>query len=302
MNALKLWRKFWEGRKLAIIELENVSYAYDKSKSAQNEAISDISFKIEEGEYVGIIGHTGSGKSTLIKHLNCILKPTGGKIYIDGVDVWKDKTTVARNRQNVGLVFQYPEYQLFEETVEKDIAFGPKNLGLGPDEVRFRVSRAIKMVGLSSDLLRKNPFELSGGEKRRVAIAGVLAMNPKILVLDEPTVGLDPAGKEKILNIIKYYHRDENRTIVHVTHNMEDIARYADKVLIMNDGKILSFDSVEETFKRVSMLRSVGLDVPKIYEVFLKLKDKGFDVPLNVYTIQRALEVVKNIVERKANP
>ena len=290
------------GRKLAIIELENVSYAYDKSKSARNEAIGDVSLKIEEGEYVGVIGHTGSGKSTLIKHLNCILKPTGGKIYIDGVDVWKDKTTVARNRQNVGLVFQYPEYQLFEETVEKDIAFGPRNLGLSADEVRFRVARAIEMVGLSSSLLGKNPFELSGGEKRRVAIAGILAMDPKILVFDEPTVGLDPAGKEKILNIIKYYHRDENRTIVHVTHSMEDVARYADKVLIMNDGKILSFDFVEETFKRASMLRSVGLDVPKIYEVFLKLKDKGFDVPLNVYTIQRALEVVKNIVERKANP
>ena len=290
------------GRKLAIIELENVSYAYDKSKSARNEAIGDVSLKIEEGEYVGVIGHTGSGKSTLIKHLNCILKPTGGKIYIDGVDVWKDKTTVARNRQNVGLVFQYPEYQLFEETVEKDIAFGPRNLGLSADEVRFRVARAIEMVGLSSSLLGKNPFELSGGEKRRVAIAGILAMDPKILVFEEPTVGLDPAGKEKILNIIKYYHRDENRTIVHVTHSMEDVARYADKVLIMNDGKILSFDFVEETFKRASMLRSVGLDVPKIYEVFLKLKDKGFDVPLNVYTIQRALEVVKNIVERKANP
>ena len=181
---------------MAIIELEKVSYAYGKSKSARNEAIGDVSFKIEEGEYVGVIGHTGSGKSTLIKHLNCILKPTGGKIYINGVDVWKDKTTVARNRQNVGLVFQYPEYQLFEETVEKDIAFGPKNLGLSADEVRFRVARAIEMVGLSSSLLGKNPFELSGGEKRRVAIAGILAMDPKILVFDEPTVGLDPAGKE----------------------------------------------------------------------------------------------------------
>ena len=287
---------------MAIIELENVSYAYDKSKSAQNEAIDDISFKIEEGEYVGVIGHTGSGKSTLIKHLNCILKPTGGKIQIDGVDVWRDKATVARNRQNVGLVFQYPEYQLFEETVEKDIAFGPKNLGLSADEVRFRVARAIKMVGLSSSLLGKNPFELSGGEKRRVAIAGILAMDPKILVLDEPTVGLDPAGKEKILNIIKYYNRDENRTIVHVTHSMEDIARYADKILIMNQGKILSFDSVEETFKRVLMLRSVGLDVPKIYEVFLKLKDTGFDVPLNVYSVRKALEVVKNAVEMRAKP
>ncbi len=163
---------------MAIIELEKVSYAYGKSKSARNEAIGDVSLKIEEGEYVGVIGHTGSGKSTLIKHLNCILKPTGGKIYIDGVDVWKDKTTVARNRQNVGLVFQYPEYQLFEETVEKDIAFGPKNLGLSADEVRFRVARAIEMVGLSSSLLGKNPFELSGGEKRRVAIAGILAMDP----------------------------------------------------------------------------------------------------------------------------
>ena len=302
MNASKFWRKFWRERKLAIVELEKVSYAYGKSKAAQDEAISDISFKIEEGEYVGIIGHTGSGKSTLIKHLNCILKPTCGKLYIDGVDVWKNKATVAGNRQNVGLVFQYPEYQLFEETVEKDIAFGPKNLGLSADEVRFRVARAIEMVGLSSSLLGKNPFELSGGEKRRVAIAGILAMDPKILVLDEPTVGLDPAGKEKILNIIKYYNRDENRTVVHVTHSMEDIARYADKILIMNGGKILSFDSVEETFKRASMLRSVGLDVPKIYEVFLKLKDKGFDVPLNVYTIQRALEVVKNIVERKVKP
>ena len=185
MNASKFWRKFWRERKLAIVELEKVSYAYGKSKAAQDEAISDISFKIEEGEYVGIIGHTGSGKSTLIKHLNCILKPTCGKIYIDGVDVWKNKATVAGNRQNVGLVFQYPEYQLFEETVEKDIAFGPKNLGLSADEVRFRVARAIEMVGLSSSLLGKNPFELSGGEKRRDAIAGVLGMNIKELFFVE---------------------------------------------------------------------------------------------------------------------
>ena len=290
------------GGKLAMIELENVSYTYGKSKAAQNEVISNISFRVEAGEYVGVIGHTGSGKSTLIKHLNCILKPTRGKVYINGVDVWKDKKALAENRKNVGMVFQYPEYQLFEETVEKDIAFGPKNLGFDKDEVDLKVAQAIKMVGLSQSFLRKSPFELSGGEKRRVAIAGILAMDPKILVLDEPTVGLDPSGKEKILKIIKHYHQDENRTIIHVTHSMEDVAQYADKILIMNQGKILSFDSVEETFKRVLMLRSVGLDVPKIYEVFLKLKDTGFDVPLNVYSVRKALEVVKNAVEMRAKP
>ena len=284
---------------MAIIELKNVSHTYGKSKTTQNEAIRDISLKIDEGEYVGVIGHTGSGKSTLIKHLNCILKPTCGEIYIDGADVWKDKVALSKIRQKVGLVFQYPEYQLFEETVEKDIAFGPRNLGLSADKVAARVARAIKMVDLSKRLLKKSPFELSGGEKRRVAIAGILAMQPKILVLDEPTVGLDPFGKEKILKIIKYYHTNENRTILHVTHNMEDIARYADKILIMNDGKIQSFDSVENTFRQTSMLRSVGLDVPKIYEVFLKLREKGFDLPQNVYTIEQALEVMKNILERK---
>lgn len=284
---------------MPIIELKDVTYFYDGTNNLESRAIRNVSFSVEKGEYVGVIGHTGSGKSTLIKHLNCILRPTYGKVYIDGVDVWANKKALSKIRRKVGLVFQYPEYQLFEETVEKDIAFGPKNLGLSKEETERRVVRAAQMVDIDRNLLFKSPFEISGGEKRRVAIAGILAMEPDILVLDEPAAGLDPIGKEKILKIIEHYHKYEKRTVIHVTHSMEDIAKYADKILIMNSGEVVSYDSVENTFKDVDVLKNIGLDIPQITKVFFKLRKKGFNIPSNIYTVEDAVDIVKNILIEK---
>lgn len=284
---------------MPIIELKDVTYVYDGTDNLESRAIKNVSFAVEKGEYIGIIGHTGSGKSTLIKHLNCILKPTYGKVYIDGVDVWADKKFLSKIRRKVGLVFQYPEYQLFEETVEKDIAFGPKNLGLSKEEVERRVMRAAQMVDIDRELLFKSPFEISGGEKRRVAIAGILAMEPDILVLDEPAAGLDPIGKEKILRIIEHYHKYEKRTVIHVTHSMEDVAKYADKILIMSSGDVVSYDSVSNTFKDVDMLENIGLDIPQITKVFFKLREKGFNIPSDIYTVEDAVDIVKNILIEK---
>lgn len=284
---------------MPIIELKDVTYFYDGTNNLESRAIRNVSFSVEKGEYIGVIGHTGSGKSTLIKHLNCILRPTYGKVYIDGVDVWSDKKALSKIRRKVGLVFQYPEYQLFEETIEKDIAFGPKNLGLNKEEVERRVVRAAQMVDIDRNLLFKSPFEISGGEKRRVAIAGILAMEPDILVLDEPAAGLDPIGKEKILKIIEHYHKYEKRTVIHVTHSMEDIAKYADKILIMNSGEVVSYDSVDSTFKDVDVLKNIGLDIPQITKVFFKLRKKGFNIPSNIYTVEDAVDIVKNILIEK---
>ena len=284
---------------MPIIELKDVTYVYDGTDNLKSRAIKNVSISVEKGEYIGIIGHTGSGKSTLIQHLNCILKPTYGKVYIDGVDIWEDKKNLAKTRKKVGLVFQYPEYQLFEETVEKDIAFGPKNLGLSTQEIEKRVMKAAQMVEIDQDLLLKSPFEISGGEKRRAAIAGILAMEPEILVLDEPAAGLDPVGKEKILKIIDNFHKYEKRTVIHVTHSMEDIAKYADKILIMNDGEVVSYDSVDNTFKDVDMLQNMGLDIPQITKVLFKLRQKGFNIPSNIYTVEDAVNVVKNILIEK---
>lgn len=284
---------------MPIIELKDVTYVYDGTDNLKSRAIKNVSISVEEGEYIGIIGHTGSGKSTLIQHLNCILKPTYGKVYIDDVDIWEDKKNLAKTRRKVGLVFQYPEYQLFEETVEKDIAFGPKNLGLSTQEIEKRVMKAAQMVEIDQDLLLKSPFEISGGEKRRAAIAGILAMEPEILVLDEPAAGLDPVGKEKILTIIDNFHKYEKRTVIHVTHSMEDIAKYADKILIMNDGEVVSYDSVDNTFKDVDMLQNMGLDIPQITKVLFKLRQKGFNIPSNIYTVEDAVNVVKNILIEK---
>ncbi len=284
---------------MPIIELKDVTYFYDGTNNLESRAIRNVSFSVEKGEYIGVIGHTGSGKSTLIKHLNCILRPTCGKVYIDGVDVWSDKKILSKIRRKVGLVFQYPEYQLFEETIEKDIAFGPKNLGLNKEETERRVMRAAQMVEIDRNLLFKSPFEISGGEKRRVAIAGILAMEPDILVLDEPAAGLDPMGKEKILKIIEHYHKYEKRTVIHVTHSMEDIAKYADKILIMNSGEVVSYDSVDNTFKDVDMLKNIGLDIPQITKVFFKLRKKGFNIPSNIYTVEDAVDIVKNILIEK---
>jgi len=252
--------------------------------------VDDVSLTIEEGEFVGVIGHTGSGKSTLIQHFNGLLKPTSGRILIGDRDMWADPKKIREFRFQVGLVFQYPEYQLFEETVAKDIAFGPTNMGLSPQEVQLRVQEAARFVGLRTDKLEKSPFELSGGQKRRVAIAGVMAMNPKVLILDEPTAGLDPRGRDKVLGEIKQYHKAQGNTVLLVSHSMEDIARYADRVLVMNKGKVAMFDTTQKVFARSEELAAMGLAVPQISRICRGLAARGLNIDSNCYTIEQAVK------------
>ena len=247
---------------------------------------------------MGLIGHTGSGKSTLIQHLNGLLKPTSGKIYIGGEDLWANPKDIRRFRFKVGLVFQYPEHQLFEETVRRDIAFGPKNMGLSEEEIEARVMEAAKHTGLTEEYLEKSPFELSGGEKRRVAIAGVLAMRPEVLILDEPTAGLDPKGREFILSEIKAYHENTGATVILVSHSMEDVARFASHVLIMNHSKAVMFGETREIFKRVDELCEIGLEVPQISRVFAKLRENGANVPESVLTVAEAKEAVLKLLKK----
>jgi len=275
---------------LAILKTEHLSYLYSPGTPFEKAAVSDLDLEIEEGEFVGIIGHTGSGKSTLIQHFNGLLRPTEGCVYLNGEDIWADKKKIRQVRFQVGLVFQYPEYQLFEETIYKDIAFGPTNMGMSPDEIRQAVYEAMEFVGLSADLAEKSPFELSGGQKRRVAIAGVLAMRPKVLILDEPTAGLDPKGRDRILSQLKRYHEKTGTTILLVSHNMEDIAKYATKALVMNHAKLFAYDTVEAVFSRSAELEALGLSVPQITGVFHKLREAGFDVCDNVYTMDYAVK------------
>ena len=261
-----------------IIKVEHLSYVYNPGLPTAVTALDDVSFTVEEGDFVGIIGATGSGKSTLITHMNGLNKPTSGKIYIDGRDLWADPEKIRDFRFLTGLVFQYPEYQLFEETCYKDIAFGPKNMGLDPA------------------LLERSPFELSGGQKRRVAVAGVMAMKPRILVLDEPAAGLDPEGRDDILSEVKEYHKKTGTTVLLVSHSMEDIAKYANRVLVMSNKKIAMYDTVEKVFARAPELLELGLSVPQVTKIFLKLREMGVDVPADVYTIPYA---VKTLLEAK---
>ncbi len=280
-----------------MIKTEGLSYIYSAGTPYEHRALSDVNIEIEKGSFVGLIGHTGSGKSTLIQHLNGLIKPTAGKIYIDGEDLWANPKDIRRFRFKVGLVFQYPEHQLFEETVYKDIAFGPKNMGLSESDIDLRVHEAAKLTGLTEDYLNKSPFELSGGEKRRVAIAGVLAMHPEVLILDEPTAGLDPKGREFILSEIKSYHEKYGATIILVSHSMEDVARFASHVLIMNRSKVAMFGETREVFKRVDELCEMGLEVPQISRVFSKLSEKGIAVPSSVLTVDEAKEAVLNLLK-----
>ncbi|WP_040198189.1 energy-coupling factor transporter ATPase [Candidatus Soleaferrea massiliensis] len=273
---------------MEIIKTEHLSYVYNQNTPYEKVAVDDLNLSIEEGEFVGIIGHTGSGKSTLIQHFNALLRPTSGKIYIDGQDMWENEKEIRKFRFQVGLVFQYPEYQLFEETVYKDIAFGPKNMGMDEQQIDRRVREAAGFVGLKEKHLEKSPFELSGGQKRRVAIAGVLAMDPQVLILDEPTAGLDPYGRDRILNQISLYHRAQKKTILLVSHSMEDIAKYCTKVLVMNQSKVFLYDTVEKVFAHVEELREIGLAVPQITQVFYDLKARGFHLNDNVYTVEKA--------------
>src|SRR5699024_1545546 len=286
-----------EGSMASIIKAEHLSYVYNPGMPGAVTALDDVSFEVEEGDFVGIIGATGSGKSTLIGHMNGLNKPTSGKIFIDGRDVWADPSKIRDFRFLTGLVFQYPEYQLFEETCYKDIAFGPRNMGLEEKEIDRRVREAARFVGLDEALLSRSPFELSGGQKRRVAVAGVMAMEPRILVLDEPAAGLDPEGRDSILSAIKRYHKDTGTTVLLVSHSMEDIARYADKVLVMAQKHVAMYDTVERVFARAEELLALGLSVPQVTKIFLKLREMGIDVPADVYTIPYA---VKKIVEAKA--
>lgn len=283
---------------MSIIKTEHLTYTYSVGTPFQKTAIDDISLEIEEGQFVGVIGHTGSGKSTLIQHFNGLVKPTSGKVYIDGQNIWGEGVKIRDVRFKAGLVFQYPEYQLFEESVYKDIAFGPKNMKLDEAEIDKRVREAAAFVGLKEHHLEKSPFELSGGQKRRVAIAGVLAMRPKLLILDEPTAGLDPKGRDRILGQIREYHEQEKNTVLLVSHSMEDVAKYCKKLLVMNQAKIFMYDDVDAVFSHVEEIRHMGLSVPQISRIFMGLAADGYPVPSNVYTVEYAKKVLlKTIAE-----
>lgn len=275
-----------------IIETKKLTHIYSAGTPFERGALKDVDFTAYEGEYLGIIGHTGSGKSTLTQHLNALLKPTSGQVLFKGTDIWSDPKITRRTRFQVGLVFQYPEYQLFEETIYKDIAFGPRNMGLDEKEIDRRVREAAYFVGLRDDQLDKSPFELSGGQKRRVAIAGVIAMEPKVLILDEPTAGLDPVGVEEILGNIRDYHKAHNATIILVSHSMEEVARTVDRLVVVNDGVIPFRGTPEEVFRHGPELEAMGLGVPQMTRVFNRLKAMGVGMDESVYTIEQAKKAI----------
>ena len=271
-----------------ILEIKNLNHIYSAGTPFEHVALKDVSFAVERGEFIGVIGHTGSGKSTLMQHLNGLLKPTSGQILLDGKDIWSDKKLTRQSRFRVGLVFQYPEYQLFEETVYKDIAFGPKNMGLSDEEIDRRVREAASFVGLTDAQLEVSPFDLSGGQKRRVAIAGVIAMEPEVLILDEPTAGLDPEGREGVLQNIETYRKAKNATIMMVSHSMGDVARLANRLLVMNNATLAMDGTPNEIFEHAQELLDMGLDIPEITRLFLKLQNMGIPVH-QVYTIDQAV-------------
>ena len=278
----------------SILEVKNLNYIYSVGTPFEHKALDNISFSVEPGEFIGIIGHTGSGKSTLMQQLNGLLKPTSGQVLLDGADIWSDKKLTRQARFRVGLVFQYPEYQLFEETVYRDIAFGPKNMGLSEQEIDRRVREAAGFVGLTPEQLDVSPFDLSGGQKRRVAIAGVIAMEPEVLILDEPTAGLDPVGRSEILGNIEAYRRARNATIMMVSHSMEDVARLTDRLLVMNGSRLAMDGTPAEVFTHAEELVSMGLNIPQVTQVFLHLQKLGLDVA-NVYTIEQAVSEIKRL-------
>lgn len=275
-----------------IIKAENLTYTYNAGMPDEHTAIKDISFEVPPHSFLGVIGPTGCGKSTLITHFNGLYKPTSGKIYIDGQDMWENPKDIRRFRFMTGLVFQYPEYQLFEETVAKDIAFGPKNMELDEAEIARRVHMAAHFCGITSEMLKASPFDLSGGQKRRVAIAGVLAMKPRLLVLDEPAAGLDPEGRDTILGQIYDYHKETGTSVVLVSHSMEDVAKYADRVLVLKQGGIAMYDDTPKVFARAQELLDLNLSVPQITQVFLRLKQMGVDIDTDIYTVKYAAETV----------
>ncbi|MFR5265677.1 energy-coupling factor transporter ATPase [Clostridium sp.] len=280
------------------IKVENLTHIYMPKSPFEKVALDNINFEIEDGDFVALIGHTGSGKSTLIQHLNGLLKATSGNIIVDNIDLNDKKTKLSDIRKKVGLVFQYPEYQLFEETIEKDIEYGPRNLGLEQEEITTRVKRAMEMVGLDYEKYKDlSPFELSGGQKRRVAIAGVIAMEPKVLILDEPTAGLDPHGRDEILAQIKKLHEQYKMTVILVSHSMEDVAKIANRVIVMNKGKIALDGTVAEVFKEIDTLENIGLAVPQVTYLIKALRDKGFDISDDIFTIEDAKNALVKILK-----
>ncbi len=283
-----------------VLEVKNLQHTYSIGTPFEHTALKNVSFSVERGEFIGVIGHTGSGKSTLMQHLNGLLKPTGGTVLLDGKDIWSDKKLTRQSRFRVGLVFQYPEYQLFEETVYQDIAFGPKNMGLKQEEVDRRVRDAAALVGLTEQQLEVSPFDLSGGQKRRVAIAGVIAMEPEVLILDEPTAGLDPEGREEVLSNIDTYRKTRNATVMMVSHSMNDVARLADRLLVMNGAEIAMDGTPAEVFARADELLVMGLDIPEVTRLFMRLQEMG--LPVNrVYTREQAVAELRRLKEGSAH-
>ena len=283
------------------IETKNLTYKYSVGTPFETTAVNDVSICIEQGEFVGVIGHTGSGKSTLIQHLNGLLKPTSGEILINGRNIWSKDVNIKDIRFEAGLVFQYSEYQLFEETVYKDIAFGPKNMGLSDEQIDRCVKKAAEQMGLDEELLDRSPFDLSGGQKRRVALAGVIAMEPKILILDEPAAGLDPAGRDRVLEEISSYHKQSGTTILLISHSMEDIVKYANKVLVMNKGELFCYENVDKVFSMSDELQAIGLDVPQITKLAQLLRENGIDIGKDIYTVERAKERLLKIIKGNAD-
>lgn len=284
---------------MEIIKIENLNHIYSKGTPFEKKALDSINIKINKGEFIGLIGHTGSGKSTLVQHLNGLLKASEGRVIVDGRELFKDKLDMSKIREKVGLVFQYPEYQLFEETIFKDISYGPKNMGLSQEEIERRVDFSMEAVGLSLDLKDKSPFDLSGGQKRRVAIAGILAMKPEVLVLDEPTAGLDPKGRDEILDEIYSLYKNTEITIIIVSHSMDEIAKFATRIIVMNKGKVFLDGKPEEVFMHYDELKKVGLGVPESTKIMRQLHEKGINVKLNCITIDEAYKEIERIIGGK---
>lgn len=283
----------------SILELKNLSFVYGQGTPFEKRAVDNVNLSINKGEFVGIIGHTGSGKSTLVQMLNGLIKPTEGQVLFDGEDIWKKPKEIRKIRFKAGMVFQYPEYQLFEETVYKDIAFGPANKGKTGADLELSVKKAAEFTGLKEEHLQKSPFDLSGGEKRRAAIAGVIAMDPEVLVLDEPTAGLDPMGREILLSQIVQYHKERKNTVLLVSHSMEDIARVADRIIVMNNSHLVMFDKTKEVFSHGRELEQIGLRVPQITKIMLELKEKGYEIPDGILTVEEAFSVLLSLLKKE---
>lgn len=284
---------------MSILEVKNLTYTYGVGSPFEKTAVKDISLSVEKGEIIGIIGHTGSGKSTFVRMLNGLTKPTSGQVLIEGRDIWEKPKEIRKYRFKVGMVFQYPEYQLFEETVYKDISFGPSNMGKSQEEIDKAVRTAAKFTGISDELLDKSPFDLSGGEKRRAAIAGVIAMDPDVVIFDEPTAGLDPLGRELLLSQIVQYHKERNNTILLVSHSMEDIASIADRIIVLNHSELVMFDTPKVVFSKVDQLEKMGLRVPQITKIMIALKEKGYDISDGILTVEQAFYQLVDLLKKE---